>query len=49
MLHAELVAFARSIEQKAPYPVPIDQVLHGMEVFDAIVRSGKSGKVEAVE
>jgi predicted dehydrogenase len=49
MLHAELVAFARSIEQNAPYPVPIDQVLHGMEVFDAIVRSGKSGKVEAVE
>jgi hypothetical protein len=44
-----LVAFARSIEQNAPYPVPIDQVLHGMEVFGAIVRSGKSGKVEAVE
>ncbi len=48
MLNAELVAFARSIEQKTPYPVPVDQVLHGMEVFDAIVRAAKSGKVEAV-
>jgi hypothetical protein len=24
-------------------------VLHGMSVFDAIVRSGQSGKVETVE
>jgi hypothetical protein len=29
--------------------VPIDQVLHGMEVFDAVVRSGQSGKIEMVE
>jgi predicted dehydrogenase len=49
MLHAELVAFARSIEGKTPYPVEIDQVLHGMAVFDAVVRSAKTGKVEAVE
>lgn len=48
MLHAELVAFARSIEQKQPYPVPLDQVLHGMAVFDAIVRSSKSQNIEAV-
>ena len=32
MLNAELVAFARAIEQKRPYPVPVDQVLHGMAV-----------------
>lgn len=49
MLHAELVAFARCIEDKRPYPVGIDQVLHGMAVFDAIVRSCQSGKVEQVE
>ena len=49
MLNAELVEFARCIEQKRPYPVPIDQVLHGMAVFDAVVRSAASGKIEPVE
>jgi predicted dehydrogenase len=48
MLNAELIEFARCIEQKKPYPVAIDQVLHGMEVFDAIVRSGRSGLIEPV-
>ena len=41
--------FARAIAEKRPYPVPIDQVLHGMAVFDALVKSAKSGKVEPVE
>jgi predicted dehydrogenase len=49
MLNAELVAFARSIEQKTPYPVPVEQVLHGMAVFDAVVRSAQSGTIEKVE
>ena len=40
---------ARCIEEKRPYPVAIDQVLHGMAVFDAVVRSGKSGQIEKVE
>ena len=48
MLHAELTEFARSIREKKPYPVPIDDVLHGMSVFDAIVQAGKSGKLEPV-
>jgi predicted dehydrogenase len=48
MLNAELVEFARAIEHKTPYPVSIDQVLHGMAVFDAIVNSGKSGTIEPV-
>jgi predicted dehydrogenase len=47
-LTAELVEFARCIEQKRPYPVSIDQVLHGMEVFDAVVRSARSGRIEKV-
>lgn len=47
-LNAELIAFARCIEQNRPYPVPIEQVLHGMAVFDAVVRSARSGKIEAV-
>ena len=48
MLNAELTEFARSIREKKPYPVPIDDVLHGMSVFDAIVRAGQSGRIEAV-
>jgi predicted dehydrogenase len=48
MLNAELTAFARAIRDKTPYPIPIDEVLHGMSVFDAIVRAGKSGKIEPI-
>ena len=48
MLNAELVEFARCIREKAPYPVALDDVLHGMSVFDAIVKSAQSGKIEAV-
>ncbi len=42
-LHAELTAFARAIREKKPYPVPIDDVLHGMAALDAIVASAQSG------
>jgi predicted dehydrogenase len=48
MLNAELTEFARAIREHTPYPVPIDDVLHGMSVFDAIVRAGQSGQIEAV-
>ena len=44
MLHAEMNEFGRAIAQKRAYPIPIEQVLHGMAVFDAVVRSAKSGK-----
>jgi predicted dehydrogenase len=47
MLNAELTAFARSIRERRPYPVAIEEVLHGMSVFDAIVRSAET-EVEAV-
>jgi predicted dehydrogenase len=49
MLNAELLEFARCITEKRPYPLPIEQVLHGMAVFDAVVRSARSGKIETVE
>jgi predicted dehydrogenase len=49
MLNAELVEFAGCIEGNKPYPVVIDQVLHGMAVFDAVVRSAKSRAIEKVE
>lgn len=48
MLGAELAAFARSIREKTPYPVDIEQVLHGMAVFDALVESSRTGKVTPV-
>jgi predicted dehydrogenase len=48
MLHAELTEFARSIREQRAYPVPIADVLHGMSVFDAIVRSAKSNSIEKV-
>ena len=41
MLNAELTAFARAIVDRTPYPVPLADVLHGMAVFDAVVRSAK--------
>ena len=48
MLNAELTQFARAIREKRPYPVPVEEVLHGMSVFDAIVRAGQSGRIEPV-
>jgi predicted dehydrogenase len=48
MLNAELNAFGRAIADKTPYPIPIDQILHGMAVFDAVVKSAKSGNIEKV-
>lgn len=48
MLNAELVAFARCIREGTPYPVAIDEVLHGVSVFDAIVESARSGRIVPV-
>lgn len=45
MLKAELIEFARCIRDKRPYPVGIDDVLHGMAVFDAAVQSAKTGRI----
>ena len=41
-------AFARAIRDRTPYPVPVDDVLHGMAVFDAIVESAQTGKIVTV-
>ena len=45
---AELTAFAAAVENKATFPVPLDEVFHGTQVFEAIVNSAKSGKAVAV-
>ncbi|HEX3954427.1 MAG TPA: Gfo/Idh/MocA family oxidoreductase [Stellaceae bacterium] len=38
-LLAELEAFAAAARGEAPYPIPPEQVLHGVAAFEAIVRS----------
>lgn len=43
-LFAELTAFAAAVRDKTPYPVPAADVLHGVEAFEAIVTSAKTGK-----
>jgi predicted dehydrogenase len=48
-LAAELEAFAAAIEGGAPYPIPPEQILHGVAVFEAIVRSAESGRPVRVE
>jgi predicted dehydrogenase len=48
MLKAELIEFSRCIRDKRTYPVAIEDVLHGMAVFDAIVQSAKLGDIVEV-
>jgi predicted dehydrogenase len=48
MLNAELTAFARAIREGTPYPVLLDEVLHGMSVFDAIVEAARADKIVVV-
>ena len=48
MLNAELTAFAHCIRDGSPYPVTVDDVLHGMAVFDALIESAATGRVVAV-
>ncbi len=38
-LLAELEAFAAAINGEAPYPIPAEEILHGVAVFEAIVQS----------
>ena len=43
-LFSELTTFAACIRDKKIYPVPLDEVVHGVEVFEAIAQSSKDGK-----
>ena len=47
-LHAELIAFAACVRDRTPFPVPPEEVLHGVEAFEAIVASARAGKPVAV-
>ncbi|MCC7345820.1 MAG: hypothetical protein IT538_00335, partial [Variibacter sp.] len=48
MLNAELVEFGRCIREKQAFPVKIDEVLHGISVFEAIVEASRTGRVVEV-
>jgi len=45
---AALEAFAKAAEGGPAYPIPYDQMIHGVAVTDAIIRSAGSEKVERV-
>ena len=44
MLTAELEAFAAAIVAKRPFPTPLSDILHGVEVFEAVCRSAEVGR-----
>jgi predicted dehydrogenase len=46
---AALEAFAKAATGGPAYPIPYDQMIHGVAVTEAIVRSAGSGKVEQVQ
>ena len=37
-------AFAMAIRGEAPYPVTQEQIVHGVAVFEAVVKSAQSGQ-----
>jgi predicted dehydrogenase len=41
---AVMEAFAAAVEGKTPYPVTHDQIIHGVAVFEAVVKSAKTGQ-----
>jgi predicted dehydrogenase len=42
----EAEAFARSILEKKPAPIPLEDAVQNMAVIDALFRSAKSGSWE---
>ena len=45
---AALEAFAKAAEGGPAFPIPYDQMIHGVAVTEAIIRSAASGVVEHV-
>jgi hypothetical protein len=46
---ANLEAFAEAARGGAPYPVPQQEMIANICALEAVIRSTRSGKVEAVE
>ncbi len=49
MERAEMESFADACEGRGTYPLPTDQAIHGVAVFEAIMKSAASGKTVAVK
>ena len=45
---ASLEAFAVAAQGGAPYPIPLDEMVHGVAVTEAVVKSATTGQVEHV-
>ncbi len=45
---AALEAFAAAASGGPPFPIPLDEMVHGAAVTEAVVRSAASGNVESV-
>jgi predicted dehydrogenase len=45
---ASLEAFARAAEGGPAYPIPLDEMVHGAAVTEAVVRSAATGQVERI-
>jgi len=45
---AELEAFATAITGGAPYPLPLDQAIHGTAILEAIIQSSTQGRTVKV-
>ena len=45
---ASLEAFARAAQGGPPYPIPVEEMIHGVAVTEAVIRSAASGQVETV-
>jgi predicted dehydrogenase len=43
-INASIEAFASAVAGEAPYPIGYDEILHGVAVFEAIVKSAKTGE-----
>jgi len=41
---ASIEAFAAAVNGKAPFPITPEQIVHGVAVFEAVVKSAKTGQ-----
>jgi predicted dehydrogenase len=48
MLIAELEVFAAAIADGRPFPTPLDQIMHGVAVFEAIAASAAKGQPQSI-
>jgi len=45
----ELEAFARCVAERRPHPIPTEDILHGASIFEAAVKSARTGTPVAID